>query len=89
MVELSEAQVHFALTDDGQLVLDGLGDDTEQNIFEFCYPVLGEALAAGKEVPGAVRIERDRGKDGQPDGVQGGQAATPIVQAAREAELTG
>jgi hypothetical protein len=36
MVELSEAQVHFALTDDGDLVLDGLGENTEQDIFEFC-----------------------------------------------------
>jgi hypothetical protein len=63
MVELSEAQVHFALTDDGQLVLEGLGEDTEQDIFEFCYPVLGEAWAAGKDVVRAVQIERDRGKD--------------------------
>jgi hypothetical protein len=63
MVELSEAQVHFALTDDGQLVLDGLGEDTGQDIFEFCYPVLGEALAAGTDVAGAVQIERDRGQD--------------------------
>jgi hypothetical protein len=63
MVELSEAQVHFALTDDGQLILDGLGEDTEQGIFEFCYPVLGEALAAGKDVARAVQIECDRGKD--------------------------
>ena len=63
MVELSEAQVHFALTDDGQLVLEGLGEDTEQDIFEFCYPALGEALAAGKDVVRAVQIERDRGKD--------------------------
>jgi hypothetical protein len=67
MVELSEAQVHFALTDDGQLVLDGLGEDTQQNIFEFCYPVLGEALAAGRDVAGAVQIERDRGKDDRPE----------------------
>jgi hypothetical protein len=51
MVELSAAQVHFALTDDGQLVLDGLGEDTEEEIFEFCYPVLGEALAAGSARP--------------------------------------
>ena len=63
MVDLSEAQVHFALTDDGQLVLEGLGEDTEQDIFEFCYPVLGEALAADKDVARAVQIERDRGKD--------------------------
>ena len=63
MVELSEAQVHFALTDDGQLVLHGLGEDTEQDIFEFCYPVLGEASTAGKDVVSAVQLERDRGKD--------------------------
>jgi hypothetical protein len=65
MVELSEAQVHFALTDDGQLVLDGLGEDTEQEIFEFCYPTLGKALADGKDVVQAVQQERDRGKDDQ------------------------
>jgi hypothetical protein len=63
MVELSEAQMHFALTDDGQLVLDGLGEDTEQEIFEFCYPALSEALAARKDVVRTVQLERDRGKD--------------------------
>ena len=46
-----------------QLVLEGLGEDTEQHIFEFCHPALGEALAAGKDVVRAVQIERDRGKD--------------------------
>jgi hypothetical protein len=65
MVELSEAQVHFALTVDGQLVLDGLGEGTEQDIFEFCYPALGEALADRKDVVRAVQLERDRGKDDQ------------------------
>jgi hypothetical protein len=40
MIELSAAQVHFALNDEGQLVLDGLGEDTEQEIFKFCYPAL-------------------------------------------------
>ena len=63
MEELSEAQVHFALTDDGQLVLDGLGEDTEQDIFEFCYPALREALAAGTDVVRAVQLERECGKD--------------------------
>jgi hypothetical protein len=112
MVELSEAQVHFTLTDDGQLVLEGLGEGTAQDIFEFCYPVLGEALAArgpsradrarprqgGSGGAGGARDGArppDEGRTGhadqyrQPDGVKGGQAATPIVQAAREAELTG
>jgi hypothetical protein len=63
MIELSAAQVHFALNDDGQLVLDGLGEDTEQAIFEFCYPALGGALAAGQDIARAVQRERDRGKD--------------------------
>ena len=62
MVELSEAQVHFALTDDGDLALDGLGDATEQDIFEFCYPALAKALVAGKDVVKAVQRERARGK---------------------------
>jgi hypothetical protein len=60
MIELFAAQVHFALNDDGQLVLDGLGEDTEQEIFEFCYPALGEALAAGQDIALAVQRERDR-----------------------------
>src|SRR6266852_3955872 len=38
-------------------------NDTEQEIFEFCYPALGEALAAGQEIAPAVQRERDRGKD--------------------------
>jgi hypothetical protein len=49
-VELSEAQVHFALTNGGQLALDGFGEDTEQEVFEFCYPALSEAVAARKDV---------------------------------------
>jgi len=61
MVELSESQVHFALTDDGQIVLDGLGEDTEEAIFEFCYPTLTEARATGQDVVRAVQQERDRG----------------------------
>ena len=63
MVGLCEAQVHFTLTEDGELRLDGVGEDTEQGIFEFCYSVLSEALAAGTGVAQAVQIERDRGKD--------------------------
>jgi len=61
MIELSAAQVHFALNDDGQLVLDGLGEDAEQAIFEFCYPALAGALAAGQCIARAVQRERDRG----------------------------
>jgi len=63
IIELSEAQVHFALGDDGQLVLEGLGEETEQESFEFCYPVLHEAMVAGEDVVTAVQIERDREQD--------------------------
>lgn len=65
MIELSAAQVHFALTDEGRLVLDGFGDETEREIFEFCYPELDAALAAGKDIVSAVHRERDRVNDDQ------------------------
>jgi hypothetical protein len=60
ITKLSAVQVHFALTDDGRLALDGLGEETEREIYKFCYPDLGEALAAGKNVVGAVQRERER-----------------------------
>ena len=60
MIELTAAQMHFALTDDGLLVLDGLGEATTEQIFEFCYPALNEALTRGKGVARAVRGERNR-----------------------------
>lgn len=66
IIELSETQVHFALGDDGQLVLEGLGEETEQEIFEFCYPVLHEAMVAGEDVVTAVQIERDREQEDRP-----------------------
>ena len=66
IIQLSETQVHFTLGDDGQLVLTGLGDETAQEIFEFCYPVLSEAMAAGEDVVTAVQIERDREKEDRP-----------------------
>ena len=64
IVELPDAQVHLALTDDGQLALVGLGEDTEAALFEFCYPLLNDALASGQDVTEAVRLERDRVKEG-------------------------
>ena len=64
---LSETQVHFTLSDDGQLVFEALGDETEQTIVEFCYPVLRDALAAGTDVGQAVQIERTRGQEQRPE----------------------
>ena len=40
-----EFQIHFALTDRGELALEGLGDDTEPEIVACAYPVLDRALA--------------------------------------------
>ena len=69
IIELSDAQVHFALTDDGELALDGLGEDMEVDIFDFCYPELAEARLAGKHVAQAVARERARadGKQAEAD----------------------
>ena len=60
ITKLSAVQVYFALTDNGRLALDGLGEETEREIYKFCYPDLGEALAAGKNVVSAVQRERER-----------------------------
>jgi hypothetical protein len=60
ITKLSAVQVHFALTDDGRLALDGLGEDTEREIYKFCYPDLNEAMAAGTNVVSAVQRERER-----------------------------
>ena len=53
--------------DDGQLVLEAFGGETEQAIFEFCYPVLSEALATGQDVGQAVQIERERERADRPE----------------------
>ena len=44
--------------DDGGLVLDGLGEETNAKIVEFGYPGLREARLAGKDVIGPVQRER-------------------------------
>lgn len=51
ITRLSSLQVHFALTDEARLALDGLGEDTEAEIFEFCYPELVKALTADPRPP--------------------------------------
>lgn len=38
-------QVHFVLTDRGELALEGLGDGTREEIMSFAYPVLDQALS--------------------------------------------
>ena len=51
----------MALTDLGTLALAGLGEATEAEIFEFCYPDLESALAANQpDIRDAVNRERSR-----------------------------
>ena len=44
LIKLDECQVHFRLTDDGQLELQSFGEETESEIWNFCYPVLDGVL---------------------------------------------
>jgi hypothetical protein len=60
ITQLSHLQLHFTLTDEGRLALEGMGEATEDEIFEFCYPELDRALALGSDVASAVNRERDR-----------------------------
>ena len=46
--------MHFALTDDGELALDGLGEEMEADTFDFCYPELAKARLTGTHVEQAV-----------------------------------
>ncbi len=73
LVRLDDFQVHFRLTDDGELTLESLGEATEEAVWEFCYPVLDE-------VKGAVQEEQDASGIGTPTPAQ----ATRIRQAVRQ-----
>ena len=69
-IKLDECQIHFRLTDEGQLELQSFGEETESEVWNFCYPVLDGVLtdkapeqwsATEREaVHQAVRQERDR-----------------------------
>ncbi len=77
ITRLSTMQVHFTLTDEARLVLDGLGEDAEAQIFEFCYPEIVRALTEGEDVAVAARRERERVR------VAGGSADEPATQVGR------
>jgi hypothetical protein len=42
---LRSFQVHFALTDDGDLALEQFGDDTREEVIAWAYPLLEHALS--------------------------------------------
>jgi hypothetical protein len=52
LVRVDDFQVHFHLTDDGELTLEGFGEVTEGDIWHTCYPVLDA-------VKGGVQMEQD------------------------------
>lgn len=41
---LPECQINFHLTDTGELLLEGLGEETADSIWSRCYPILDAAL---------------------------------------------
>lgn len=70
ITSLRECQVHFRLTDDGQLVMERLGEEMEAALWDFCFPVLNGVVPdeapkrwsaqQRKAVRQAVRQERAR-----------------------------
>lgn len=54
--------VDFRLTDDGELKLNNLGEDTYADVWQRAYPAIGELRAepAEAEIRAAVAIERGR-----------------------------
>ena len=44
LIKLDECQIHFPLTDEGQLELQSLGEETESGIWRFGYPLLDGVL---------------------------------------------
>ncbi len=70
LFKLDECQIHFRLTDEGQLELQSCGEETESGIWNVCYPVLDGVLpdkapddwsvTEREAVHHAVRQERDR-----------------------------
>ena len=58
LVQLREFQIHFHLTDDGELELENFGEETEAAIWKFCYPLLEEATSEQRRE--AVLQERRR-----------------------------
>jgi len=80
ITQLSHLQIHFTLTDEGRLALEGMGEDTEDEIFEFCYPELKQALVEGEGVPSAITRERERAE------VSDAPAPAPATELGRRAK---
>ncbi len=57
LVRLDDFLVHFRLKDDGELALESFGEVTDEEIWEFCYPILDD-------VKGQVQVEQDDSSSG-------------------------
>ena len=63
LIPIQEFQVHFHLTDDGQLELETFGEETESEVWDFCYPVLEEVqmqVAEERDASGAGEFTQDQ-----------------------------
>jgi hypothetical protein len=63
LAQIRTFQLHFALTDRGDLRVEGFGEGTREEIFSFAYPLLEKALhvARGDETGGGEdRLPPDR-----------------------------
>ena len=49
ITEVQTFQVHFTLTDRGELVLEGFGEGTKEEMVSFAYPLLDKALQEAYE----------------------------------------
>ena len=52
LVRLDDFQVHFHLTDDGELTLEGFGEVTDGDIWHICYPVFDDVKGQVQMEPG-------------------------------------
>ena len=59
LIRLDECQIHFHLTDEGQLQLESFGEETEADLGAFCYPLLEEVqmqVGAERDASGAAEF---------------------------------
>lgn len=61
MTQVRTFQIHFALTDRGELALEGFGEGTKEDVISWAYPLVENALAdAYRGGKSDQRLPRDR-----------------------------
>ena len=95
ITQLRTFQVHFALTDRGELVLEGFGEGTREAIVSFAYPLLDKALQdayadecfnGDESLPPERRVASARAVEQERDRVEIDQARTtdPLTELGRD-----